>query len=96
MYVRWRHGSGRPTLACCRHSDLDIRMITRAAAFAAQHHAMIGYAVGRSEALPFCDQSVDLVVSVAMFTFVREAHRAVREMARVLRPGGRGIPLLAA
>ena len=69
--------------------DLDTRMITRAAAFAAERRATIGYTVGRADTLPFCDNSFDLVVSVAMLTFVPEADRVVREMARVLRPGGR-------
>jgi SAM-dependent methyltransferase len=69
--------------------DLDTRMITRAAAFAAQHQVTIGYTVGRADTLPFGDKSFDLVVSVATLTFVPEADRVVREMARVLRPGGR-------
>jgi ubiquinone/menaquinone biosynthesis C-methylase UbiE len=89
-------GDGTLALACWESGaaqvaglDLDPRMIARAAVLAAQHQATIGYTVGRAESLPFHDQSVDLVVSVAMLTFVREADRAVREMARVLRPGGR-------
>jgi ubiquinone/menaquinone biosynthesis C-methylase UbiE len=88
-------GDGTLALACWESGaaqvaglDADPRMITRAAAVAAQRQATIGYTVGRAETLPFADQSVDLVVSVTMLTFVREADRAVREMARVLRPGG--------
>ena len=89
-------GDGALALACWNSGaaqvaglDLDARMITRAAALAAQHQATIGYTVGRADTLPFCDKSFDLVVSVAMLTFVPEADRVVREMARVLRPGGR-------
>ena len=89
-------GDGTLALACWESGtaqvaglDLDTRMITRAAAFAAQHQAAIGYTVGRADTLPFGDKSFDLVVSVAMLTFVPEADRVVREMARVLRPGGR-------
>ena len=91
-------GCGDGTLAlACRESgaalvaglDLDARMITRAAAFAAQRRATIDYTVGRAGTLPFCDRSFDVVVSVAMLTFVPEADRVIGEMARVLRPGGR-------
>lgn len=89
-------GDGTLALACWESGtaqvaglDLDTRMITRAAAFAAQHQVTIGYTVGRADTLPFGDKSFDLVVSVAMLTFVPEADRVVREMARVLRPGGR-------
>ena len=89
-------GDGTLALACWESGtaqvaglDLDTRMITRAAAFAAQHQATIGYTVGRADTLPFGDKSFDLVVSVATLTFVPEADRVVREMARVLRPGGR-------
>lgn len=89
-------GDGTLALACWESGtaqvaglDLDTRMITRAAAFAAQHQVTIGYTVGRADTLPFGDKSFDLVVSVATLTFVPEADRVVREMARVLRPGGR-------
>ena len=83
-FTCWERGATQVTGV-----DLDARMITRATAVAAQHHAAIGYAVARADVLPFRDQSVDLVISVTMLTFVRDADRAVREMARVLRPGGR-------
>jgi 2-polyprenyl-3-methyl-5-hydroxy-6-metoxy-1,4-benzoquinol methylase len=89
-------GDGALALACWNSGaaqvaglDLDARMVTRAVALAAQHQATIGYTVGRADTLPFCDKSFDRVVSVAMLTFVPEADRVVREMARVLRPGGR-------
>lgn len=38
--------------------------------------------------LPFNDESFDLVLSVTMFEFLREPERAVREIHRVLKPGG--------
>ncbi|WP_207389288.1 class I SAM-dependent methyltransferase [Marinobacter halodurans] len=44
---------------------------------------------GWAEALPFEDQSFDAVVSCNMFHYVRDPQRALREMGRVLRPGGR-------
>ena len=44
---------------------------------------------GRAEALPFEGNSFDYTVSVTTLCFVQEARRAVVEMARVLKPGGR-------
>ncbi len=44
---------------------------------------------GCVERLPFPDASFDVVVSVTVLCFVEDAAGAIREMARVLRPGGR-------
>jgi len=44
---------------------------------------------GRVERLPFPDASFDVVASITVLCFVPDATGAVREMARVLRPGGR-------
>jgi ubiquinone/menaquinone biosynthesis C-methylase UbiE len=43
----------------------------------------------RAEELPFSDESFDAVVSTNVFHFLREPRRALGEMRRVLRPGGR-------
>jgi SAM-dependent methyltransferase len=43
---------------------------------------------GDIRALPFADSSFDIVLAVTILCFVDDAARAVREMARVLRPGG--------
>jgi SAM-dependent methyltransferase len=45
---------------------------------------------GRAELLPFSDSSFDLVVATGVLEFVNPP-RAVSELARVLRPGGRAI-----
>jgi ubiquinone/menaquinone biosynthesis C-methylase UbiE len=42
-----------------------------------------------AEALPFADQSFDAVVSQFGLMFFEDRKAAIREMARVLRPGGR-------
>lgn len=47
---------------------------------------------GDALALPFADESFDLLVAVTLLCFVPDAEGAVREMARVLRPGGRIVP----
>ena len=44
---------------------------------------------GDAERLPFGDGAFDVVLAVTVLCFVRDAHVAVREMARVLVPGGR-------
>lgn len=42
-----------------------------------------------AEALPCADASFDTVVSVSVFHFIRRPEAALREMRRVLAPGGR-------
>jgi uncharacterized protein (DUF1330 family)/trans-aconitate methyltransferase len=44
---------------------------------------------GRAEAIPFPDESFDAVVSQFGFMFFEDRVAALREMMRVLRPGGR-------
>lgn len=45
--------------------------------------------VGEADALPFADGTFDAVVAVESFQFWNEPLRALREIGRVLRPGGR-------
>jgi ubiquinone/menaquinone biosynthesis C-methylase UbiE len=42
-----------------------------------------------AEALPFADETFDVVIAVSTFEFVTDARRAINELARVLTPGGR-------
>lgn len=42
-----------------------------------------------AEALPYPDGGLDVVVSCNMFHYIREPEKALAEMRRVLRPGGR-------
>jgi ubiquinone/menaquinone biosynthesis C-methylase UbiE len=49
----------------------------------------IMYLVGDAEVLPLPDASVDAVVLRSVLVHVRDPETAIRELARVLRPGGR-------
>lgn len=47
------------------------------------------YQIARAEALPFESESFDLVVSYLTLIDIDDFRAAIREMARVLRPGGK-------
>jgi len=53
-------------------------------------HCLHG-AVGDVRELPFCDASFDAIYSMGTIEHFAETERAVQEMARVLKPGGRAI-----
>jgi ubiquinone/menaquinone biosynthesis C-methylase UbiE len=48
-------------------------------------------AEGRLEALPFPDSSFDAVVATGVLEYVDDLDQGIGELARVLRPGGRGV-----
>ena len=58
-------------------------------AVARQRAAAVEYREGVAEALPFPDASFDAVVSQFGLMFFADRHQAIREMWRVLVPGGR-------
>jgi ubiquinone/menaquinone biosynthesis C-methylase UbiE len=47
--------------------------------------------VGSAESIPLPDESVDVVVSRGSFYFWRDRAQGLREVRRVLRPGGRAM-----
>jgi ubiquinone/menaquinone biosynthesis C-methylase UbiE len=79
-------GSGAARVTAC---DPDPRMVARARARAICGDANIDLAVARSQALPFPDNCFDVVTCITVLAFVPDADNAIREMARVVRPGGR-------
>ncbi len=79
----WQRGAAR--VAGC---DADLRMVARAAERAATAAARFDVVAARAEALPFGSDSFDAVSIVTVLAFVPEPHVAMREMVRVLRPGG--------
>lgn len=58
-------------------------------AVACRKPVQIEWLEGRAEALPLPDNSFDAVVSQFAFMFFDDKPQALREMLRVLRPGGR-------
>jgi SAM-dependent methyltransferase len=70
--------------------DMTPAMLERARATAAKHgYANVEFREGRLEALPIEDASVDAVTSNCVFNLVPDKPAVFREVARVLKPGGR-------
>jgi len=69
--------------------DVEPEMLAAARTRATAHGVDIVLRRGRAEVLPFDDGSFDVVIAVTVLCFVPDARAAVREMARVLVPGGR-------
>lgn len=69
--------------------DTDPRMLAAARERARNSGEAIAFVQANVLSLPFPDSSFDTVVAVAVLCFIEDIERAVEEMARVLRPGGR-------
>ena len=90
-------GCGDGALVCAAASrgavatglDPDPAMLAAARMRAAGAHIEATFVEGRIERIPFADASFDVVVAVTVLCFLVDASGAVREMARLLRPGGR-------
>jgi SAM-dependent methyltransferase len=90
-------GCGDGALVCAAASrgavatglDPDPAMLAAARMRAAGAHVQAAFVEGRIEQMPFADASFDVVVAITVLCFLTDASGAVREMTRVLRPGGR-------
>jgi SAM-dependent methyltransferase len=69
--------------------DANPRMLAAARARAEAASVALDLVHGHAEALPFPDGAFDRVVAVTVLCFVHEPDRAIAEMVRVLKPGGR-------
>lgn len=69
--------------------DNEPRMLAAARCRANEAGLKVAFVKGDAQSLPFADSAFDIVVAVTVLCFVPVPPRAVREMARVLRPGGR-------
>jgi ubiquinone/menaquinone biosynthesis C-methylase UbiE len=68
--------------------DTDPAMIAAARRRAEVEDIQLHLVEGRAETLPFDGAVFERVVAVTVLCFIRDAERAIGEMARVLKPGG--------
>jgi arsenite methyltransferase len=70
--------------------DMTPQMIKKARANARRAgHTNVEFRLGDIESMPVDDSSVDLVISNCVLNLVPDKEQAFREIARVLKPGGR-------
>jgi len=69
--------------------DMSPAMVAQARAAVAPWHPTLACLVGDAQALPFTPESFDLVIANHMLYHVPDRARALAEMRRILRPGGR-------
>ncbi|MSP68552.1 MAG: methyltransferase domain-containing protein, partial [Alphaproteobacteria bacterium] len=69
--------------------DFNPAMLAVARRLAAERGVVIDFRAATAEALPFADESFDLVTCVQAFQSFPDLGRALAEMRRVLRRGGR-------
>ena len=71
--------------------DLTPAMLDQARKRAASERVTVKWVAGNAERLPFPDGSFDLVTCQQGLQYVPDRARAVREMRRVIAPGGRAV-----
>jgi ubiquinone biosynthesis O-methyltransferase len=69
--------------------DASAEMIAAAKVRAGRENADVGFQLARADELPFPDGQFDIVTAITILCFVDDAGPVFREIARVLRPGGR-------
>jgi len=69
--------------------DSDPAMLGAARARARERGVSVALQEGRAEALPFADASFHVVLAITVLCFVPDPRAAVKEIARVLAPGGK-------
>lgn len=88
-------GNGNATLAAARRfadvtsTDYVPALLDKGRERARAEDLSVRFQVADAEALPFDDESFDVVLSTFGVMFAPDQKRAAREMLRVLRPGGR-------
>lgn len=82
---------GRLHISQMRLCGIDLRFdhVLEAKHSVESHNIRASLAVGDTCRLPFRESSFDSVFCVAVLQLVQEVHTAIRELARVVRPGGR-------
>lgn len=69
--------------------DSSPEMLGLARSKAAAQHVNVEFAEASVQRLPFSDNEFDLVVTIGVLCFVNARSTALKEMRRVLKPGGR-------
>lgn len=73
--------------------DVSRTMVELARTNAAEAGVEVDFRQGNASAMPFADESFDLLACSAAFKNFSEPHKALEEMYRVLRPGGTALVL---
>jgi ubiquinone/menaquinone biosynthesis C-methylase UbiE len=73
--------------------DVSRTMVELAHRNAAEAAVDVDFRQGSASAMPFPDESFDLLACSAAFKNFSEPHKALEEMHRVLRPGGTALVL---
>jgi ubiquinone/menaquinone biosynthesis C-methylase UbiE len=71
--------------------DISKTFVELARKNAAQAGVRVDFRAGNASEMPFAENSFDLLVCRAAFKNFSEPQKALREMRRVLRPGGTGV-----
>lgn len=71
--------------------DIGKTFVELARKNAAEAGVRVNFQLGNASGMPFADKSFDLLVCRAAFKNFSEPERALREMRRVVRPGGTGV-----
>jgi ubiquinone/menaquinone biosynthesis C-methylase UbiE len=71
--------------------DISRTFVELARKNAAEARVRVDFRLGNAAQMPFADKSFDLLVCRAAFKNFSEPERALKEMRRVLRPGGTGV-----
>jgi ubiquinone/menaquinone biosynthesis C-methylase UbiE len=71
--------------------DISRTFVELARKNAAEERVRVDFRLGNAASMPFADKSFDLLVCRAAFKNFMEPERTLKEMRRVLRPGGTGV-----
>ena len=88
-------GDGELALEFVKHGaivtgiDASPAMIEAARSRAKQHGVNIDFRLATAQEIPFPAEQFDIVTAITILCFVEDATPVFREIARVLRPGGR-------
>lgn len=69
--------------------DVSTAMVGAAKEHAERENVEMGFEVGAADRLPFGPERFDLVTAITILCFIDDASAVFREIAHVLRPGGR-------